>query len=399
MAIAIDALGNAPRHAAAALRTGSFHWHAYTAVFAATCVMTGVYWDISWHMSIGRDTFWTPAHLLIQAGGLIAGLSSGYVALMTTFRGTPEQRSAAVSFWGFKAPLGAWTCVWGCGAMLTSAPFDNWWHNAYGLDVRIISPPHALLAIGIFSIVVGALLLTLAQQNRADERDRRRLAWLLAATGGFLLMNFALFLTEYSERRMMHGAMYYYVMALTFPFALSMLARAIKLRWAATATAALFTAFMLGLMWVISLFPATPKLGPIYQHLTHMVTLSFPPLIIVPAFFIDLIMHRFDASRDGRRMNTLALAALIGPTFVATFVAVQWPFATFLVDSPLAQGRLFNADNFVYWMSPTYEALTKRFDPPAAWPIAAHFVLAAILASVASAWGLLRGEWMTRVRR
>src|SRR5512147_1423917 len=98
-------------------------WHAYTSVFAAVCVMVGVYWDISWHMSIGRDTFWTPAHLLIQAGGLIAGLSSGYVALMTTFRGSPEQKSAAVSFWCFRAPLGAWTCVWGCGAMLTSAPF------------------------------------------------------------------------------------------------------------------------------------------------------------------------------------------------------------------------------------------------------------------------------------
>src|SRR5262249_56458643 len=116
-----------------------------------------------------------------------------------TFRGPEPQRGARVSFWGFRAPLGAWTCVWGCGAMLTSAPFDNWWHNAYGLDVRIISPPHAVLAIGIFSIVVGALLLTLAEQNRADEGEasQGRFAWLLAATGGMLTMNFALFLTEY----------------------------------------------------------------------------------------------------------------------------------------------------------------------------------------------------------
>src|SRR3954468_24322133 len=139
-------------------------WHAYTAAFAAACVMIGVYWDISWHMSIGRDSFWTPAHLLIQAGGLIAGISSGYVALRTTFGGTEAERAATVSFWGFRAPLGAWICVWGCGAMLTSAPFDNWWHNAYGLDVQIISPPHTILAIGIFSIVIGALLLTLAEQ-------------------------------------------------------------------------------------------------------------------------------------------------------------------------------------------------------------------------------------------
>src|SRR4051812_6643112 len=175
-------------------------WHACTASFAAACVMIGIYWDISWHMSIGRDSFWTPAHLLIQAGGLIAGISSGYVALRTTFAGTDAEKHAAVSFWGFRAPLGAWILIWGCGAMLTSAPFDNWWHNAYGLDVKIISPPHAVLAIGIFAIVTGALLLTLAQQNGADERRRGKLAWMLAAVGGMFIMNYALFLTEYSER-------------------------------------------------------------------------------------------------------------------------------------------------------------------------------------------------------
>jgi hypothetical protein len=153
-------------------------WHAYTAVFSAACVMVGVYWDISWHMSIGRDTFWTPAHLLIQSGGLIAGVSSGYVALRTTFRGSASERDSAVPFWGFRAPLGAWICIWGCLAMLTSAPFDNWWHNAYGLDVKIVSPPHTLLALGIFSIVLGALLLTMAQQNRARADERARLALL-----------------------------------------------------------------------------------------------------------------------------------------------------------------------------------------------------------------------------
>src|SRR6476469_7993799 len=156
-----------PSVAAAASVATTARWHAYTAVFAAACVMVGVYWDISWHMSIGRDSFWTPAHLLIQTGGLIAGISSAYVALHTTFAGMPEQRAASVTFWGFRAPLGAWVCIWGCGAMLASAPFDNWWHDAYGLDVQIISPPHMVLALGIVAITVGALLLTLARQKQS----------------------------------------------------------------------------------------------------------------------------------------------------------------------------------------------------------------------------------------
>src|SRR5436309_12117191 len=51
--------------------------------------------------------------------------------------------------------------------MIASAPFDNWWHNAYGLDVKIISPPHTLLALGFAGIELGALLMVLALQNRA----------------------------------------------------------------------------------------------------------------------------------------------------------------------------------------------------------------------------------------
>jgi hypothetical protein len=370
--------------------------HAYTVVFAAFCVMAGVYWDISWHMSIGRDTFWTPAHLLIQAGGLLAGLSSGWVVLRTTFGGSEADRAASVNFWGFRAPLGAWLCIWGCGAMLTSAPFDNWWHNAYGLDVRIVSPPHAVLALGIFSICLGALLLTLAQQNRATPEARGRLAWLLAATGGLVIMNVALFLTEFSERRMMHSAFFYQVTALMFPIAICATARAINLRWPATAAAAFYTAIMLVLMWIVEQFPATPKLGPIYQHVTHMVALSFPLLLIVPAFCIDLVLRRFD-----KRLTTLQLAPIVGVVFVLAFLAVQWPFATFLVTNPVARGPIFNADNFVYFMAPQYEAMTRRFDSPApgAWPFPVQLLIAIGIATATSALGLARGRWMTKVRR
>jgi hypothetical protein len=127
-----------------------------------------------------------------------------------------------------------------------------------------------------------------------------------------------------------------------------------------------------------------------------MVTLSFPLLVIVPAFFYDFVLHRLDG-----KLGDFALAPILGVVFVATFVAAQWPFATFLVKSSLAQGPLFNGDNFVYWMNPTYEALTRRFDPPSpgSWPLAVHLLIAMGIATVTSALGLLRGRWMTRVRR
>jgi hypothetical protein len=391
-----DRAGYAPPAGGAAVPATTGHRQAYIAVFAAVCVMVGVYWDLSWHMSIGRDTVWTPAHLLIQAGGLIAGGSAAYIALHTTFRGTQAERDASVSFWGFRAPLGAWISIWGCGAMLTSAPFDNWWHNAYGLDVKIVSPPHVVLAVGIFSIAVGALLLTLAEQNRASESDRRRLAWMLALIGGLVLMNLAVFLTEYSERPWLHSAVFYEITGAVFPLALTTLARAIKLRWAATASAAFFTGIMLALMWIIQLFPATPKLGPIYQPVTHMLALSFPLLIIVPAIGIDIVLQHLDS-----RVSTPVLAVATGVVFVALFVAAEWPFASFLVFNPAARGAFFNANNFVYFESPSRTAAAHHFVRPApgALPLPVSLLIAAGIASVASWLGLLRGEWMRRVRR
>jgi hypothetical protein len=369
-------------------------------VFAAVCIMVGVYWDISWHMSIGRDTFWTAPHLLMQAGGLIAGLSSGYVALMMTFARphTDHERGgdAAVRLWGFRAPLGAWVCVWGCIAMVASAPFDNWWHNAYGLDVQIVSPPHAILAMGIYAIMWGSLLLTLAKYNGAvhdnDERRVRRYGRLYLVTGGLLVMNFAIFLTEYSEHFQQHGPLFYILSAITYPFALVTVAWGSRSTWGATGAAAAYMTIMLALMWIIQLFPATPGLAPIYQPITRMVTMDFPLLLVVPAAAMDVIRHRLD-----RQVATPLLAILLGVVFVAAFVAVQWPFAGFLTLNPMARGWLFNADNFVFWSTPWYTERSHTFLDSTTE--ISSFAVAAACASVSALVGLGWGRWMSKVRR
>ena len=369
-----------------------FAWHAAAVTFGAVCVMVGVYWDISWHMTIGRDTFWTPAHLLIQAGGLIAGLTSGYVAIRTTFGGSVGVQDASVTFWGFKAPLGAWVAIWGCFAMVSSAPFDNWWHDAYGLDVRIISPPHTVLALGIAGVGIGALLLTLAAQNREGPQQRSAM-WLFLIAGSLLFMDRAILLTEYSWKNLMHGGEFYRVSALAYPMALVLMARASKVKWAATTTAGIFTALMLALMWIIQLFPATPKLGPIYQNITHMVAMDFPVLVVVPAIGIDLVMQRL-------KLRPLLLSVVLSAVFLALFIAVQWPFASFLM-SPAARNWFFNADNFVYWMSArgVENARAWQAADPGAWPFAAQMGLALVLGTFSSWVGLWFGTWMTKVKR
>ena len=395
MTIAIDSF---PRSAAAVEEISAAAtdaWHARAVVFAAACVMVGVYWDISWHMTIGRDSFWTPAHLLIQAGGLIAGISSAYVALHTTFAGTPEQRAASVGFWGFRAPLGAWVCIWGCGAMLASAPFDNWWHDAYGLDVQIISPPHMVLALGIVAITVGALLLTLARQNQSTGREQRRFATLFTIAAAFWIMNVWIMLSEYSYKEFMHSGLFYRVAATYYPLVLLTTARANTLRWPATKAATVYMLVTLALMWTLQIFPAEPKLGPIYQRITHMVTMDFPALLVIPAFGLDVARRRLEG-----RLRDRWLAPMLAVVFVALFLAVEWPFASFLVTSH-SRNWFFNGANYVYFMTNQYVGRTFSFADWDPWsrPLAPQLALALVLATVSSYLGLKWGTWMTKVRR
>jgi hypothetical protein len=279
---------------------GTVPWFLYAVLFASTSVIVGVTWDISWHRTIGRDTFWTPAHLAIYTGGIVAGLTCGWLALRLTFASgkvVEAERAATVCFWGFRAPLGAWVCIWGAFAMLTSAPFDDWWHNSYGLDVKILSPPHALLAAGIGAIQCGAMLMAVAWQNRSDAM-RARLGHLYLISAGLLVVLIATLATEYLQRWDMHQSLFYMVSAGVFPFMLVSTARASISRWPATATALVYMGFMLVMLLVLPLFRAEPLLGPIYVHVTRFMPPDFPILLVVPA--LDLAMQRLGRGRDWR---------------------------------------------------------------------------------------------------
>jgi hypothetical protein len=182
--------------------TRSLTWTALALGLCATSIVVGVLWDISWHQTIGRDTFGTPAHLAIYLGGAMGGLVSGWLALKTTYWSGPEERAGSVRLWGGRAPFGAWIAIWGAVAMITSAPFDDWWHNAYGLDVKIISPPHVVLFVGMYSVVIGALLLTLREQNAGAAGARHLFLYI----GGVMLGMVAILFTDDTWPHRQHSA-------------------------------------------------------------------------------------------------------------------------------------------------------------------------------------------------
>jgi hypothetical protein len=369
-------------------------WYVWSLFGAVVSVVIGGYWDISWHMSIGRDTFWTPAHMLIQLCGILAGLTSGYLILSCTSGRDPELASASVSVWRFRGPLGAFIAAWGGASMLTSAPFDNWWHNAYGLDVKIFSPPHVVLDGGVLAIQIGALVLIASTRNRASGVVRRILDWLLLLLGGMITMLALTVVWESTYRVLMHTAQCYRAVAIVIPVVFGAFARISENRWARTIVAGVYTAYAMVMLWIFPFFPATPKLGPVYQRITHMVPMEFPLLVIVPALLLDLIEPRLAAWKKWPQ------AAACGVIFLAAFLAVQWPFATFLVSRGSANW-FFGTKYFAYFATPNGYDIRHLFVPIdyaafGFWMIMAEAVLLAILSS---RLGAAAGEWVRAIRR
>jgi hypothetical protein len=77
-------------------------------------------------------------------------------------------------------------------------------------------------------------------------------------------------------------------------------------RWACTILAAVYTMFGIAFLWILPLFPAEPKLGPVYRQITHFIPWEFPLLIMVPAFVMDLIFQRTTAWRPIVRASSRA---------------------------------------------------------------------------------------------
>jgi hypothetical protein len=378
----------------ASAATDSIPWYIWSCLIAVLSSVIGGAWDISWHESIGRDTFWTTPHILIQLCGVISGISCGYLILATTFQKNSPLRAHSISMWGFRGPMGAFLCAWGGVAMITSAPFDNWWHAAYGLDVKILSPPHVLLALGMTGIRFGTVVLILSEMNRAQGQHRARLERMLFFAFIFLFGMTIGIAQEYTFRFFMHGATFYLVAALIAPIIMAAIAAATEHPWAATISTALYMATHLAFTWILPLVPAEPKLGPVYQKITHLIPPDFPMLLIVPAIVFDLVRRRAGV------WNRWAQSAVLGTAFLASFLAVQWPFAAFLM-SPASRNWVFATGDIPYFVRPRSPWALNFFvstEPTVAafWiRMGIALVAAVLMTEIGTRWG----EWMRQIRR
>src|ERR1700760_418328 len=302
----LSSAASAPSHALS--RRASVPLSIYAVSLASLLTIVGILWDISWHRSIGRDKFLSPPHILVYLGAIFAGLFSGIQVVYNSFFRKEAAKAADVRVWGiFYSPLGSLFCIWGAIAMLTSAPFDDWWHNAYGLDVTILSPPHTLLAMGMIFLQFGACVSICKYLNSEPVGAQRALLQTLFVISALslLTMVYTLF-TDTLRIRGMRSGPFYIVAALASLTLLPAFGRALRMKWGMTAVTGGYFLLVAISNWILQLFPAEPKLGPILTHITHFQPANFPALVIIPAIVMDLILQRSNAG-DGLKALWLSL--------------------------------------------------------------------------------------------
>ncbi|MGI9033712.1 MAG: hypothetical protein ACR2HY_08545 [Acidimicrobiales bacterium] len=112
--------------------------------FLGIAVM-GFYWDVAWHIDLGRDKdLFTPAHLMILTG--LGGLF--FAAMVTVLFASVAEVDTRLRLGWVRLPLPALLlALFGFGGV-AAFPLDALWHKAYGIDVTLWSPTHLQLMAG-----------------------------------------------------------------------------------------------------------------------------------------------------------------------------------------------------------------------------------------------------------
>lgn len=264
------------------------------AVFAA---LGGIYWDVTWHATLGRESFWIAPHLFVYSGVNVL-LLSGLGGFALAWRHAGSFRCS------FASRIGSGFVVATLGPLIqiAAAPLDDLWHRLYGLDVTIWSPPHLMGIVGGMVGIYGLLAVLRAEVPTRDPRPLWRGATANEVTG-LLLFGAALSLSMFALSELdfhLEGrdALFYPMLAGTLAAVpLMAAARYVGRPGTATAVALTYTVFRLLVLLLIWGMDSA-------EHLTP------PVFVLAPALVIDLALYL-----TGQR-GVLVAALLSGPALL-----------------------------------------------------------------------------------
>jgi hypothetical protein len=121
--------------------------------------ISGSNWDIVWHGVGNVETFFTPPHSVIYSGVALAIGSVIGGIIQAAFKIQQQKKNVRwlVLLPSSSLPFSLKLAAIGCILQLTAGPFDFLWHTQFGFD-GLLSPPHSVLAIGMLTTALGALI-------------------------------------------------------------------------------------------------------------------------------------------------------------------------------------------------------------------------------------------------
>ncbi len=264
----------------------------------------GLLWDGAWHLTFGRDTFWSPPHLLLYAGVTLALLVS--TAAIIASIGHQAARGDRVTPGSRRLPLGAVIVLAGAATMLAAAPFDDWWHTTFGRDTGLWSPPHLAGLIGGSITGLGAVVFARGEGGRRPTLEGARLWIILLLLGCFTLGVGAIGLGPYSIRHETRDdpSLYPITACLVGTFVLTLALRVTGRAGAASVVA-------------LVQFGLNGSVAAVLTASGYERVVSLPPMMIVAAIVLDVIFARL-----GRR-SAAAWPLLAGCAFAFAFFPIE----------------------------------------------------------------------------
>ncbi len=164
----------------------------YAAMVSLITALLGMYWDISLHISQGRDEgpLANIAHYPILIG-LFGIFASGVLAMVLPL-GREKPGPAAVRITkDWYAPVGGVLLAGAGFYALLGFPLDDAWHRVFGQDVTLWGPTHLMLIGGAGLSLVALAVLDregrLARQGSTGQTSGRQFLYRGMMMGGFLI--------------------------------------------------------------------------------------------------------------------------------------------------------------------------------------------------------------------
>jgi hypothetical protein len=214
-------------------------------VIGSLAGLLGVYWDIAWHIDIGRDSFFTLPHNFIYANMLVVLVMSVY-GLFRDRRNTPFH----LSFGAIGLHPGILMVTIGAALVLFFAPADDLWHRLYGADITLWGPMHLVGLLGFTTATLGGMMSSWLEYNLNASRRFLLTTILFAAV---LLGWMMLYLAEFEYNVPAFPIFWHIVLLTALPtYIFVVMASLHPLPYSATLIALTFTLFRVVLMlWLM----------------------------------------------------------------------------------------------------------------------------------------------------